>query len=48
MMYLKGGDFSAELSGLVPAYNIYPLSDYFSEEFFRTKKMVHLYELSRH
>ena len=48
MIYLKGGDFSAELTGLVPAYQIYPLSGYFSEEFFRTKKIVHLYELSSH
>ncbi|TRZ75275.1 MAG: 16S rRNA (guanine(527)-N(7))-methyltransferase RsmG [Bacteroidetes bacterium] len=48
MIYLKGGDFSEELSGLVPAYKIYPLSDYFSEDFFQTKKLVHLYELSRH
>jgi 16S rRNA (guanine527-N7)-methyltransferase len=48
MIYLKGGDFSAELTGLVPAYQIYSLSGYFSEEFFRTKKIVHLYELSRH
>jgi 16S rRNA (guanine527-N7)-methyltransferase len=48
MIYLKGGDFNEELSGLVPAYKIYPLSDYFSEDFFQTKKLVHLYELSRH
>ena len=48
MIYLKGGDFSAELTGMVPAYKIYSLSDYFSEDFFQTKKLVHLYELSRH
>jgi 16S rRNA (guanine527-N7)-methyltransferase len=48
MIYLKGGDFSEELSGLVPAYKIYSLSEYFSEVFFQTKKLVHLYELSRH
>jgi 16S rRNA (guanine527-N7)-methyltransferase len=48
MIYLKGGDFTEELSELVPAFKIIPLSDYFSEDFFRTKKLVHLYELSRH
>jgi 16S rRNA (guanine527-N7)-methyltransferase len=48
MIYLKGGDFIEELSELVPAFKIIPLSDYFSEDFFRTKKLVHLYELSRH
>jgi 16S rRNA (guanine527-N7)-methyltransferase len=48
MIYLKGGDFSEELSGMAPDYKIYSLSDYFSEEFFRTKKLVHLYDLSRH
>jgi 16S rRNA (guanine527-N7)-methyltransferase len=48
MIYLKGGDFSDELTGSIPAYYIYSLSDYFSEEFFRTKKLVHIYELLRH
>ena len=48
MIYLKGGDFSEELSELVPAYKIFSLSDYFSEDFFQTKKLVHIYELSRH
>jgi 16S rRNA (guanine527-N7)-methyltransferase len=46
LIYLKGGEFSEELSGHVPAYKIIPLSDFFSEEFFRTKKLVHIYELS--
>jgi 16S rRNA (guanine527-N7)-methyltransferase len=48
LMYLKGGDFSEELSGLVQEYKIYPLSNYFSEDFFKTKKLVHIYELSHH
>jgi len=47
-LYLKGGDLSNELSGMVQEYKIYLLSDYFSEEFFRTKKLVHLYDLSHH
>jgi 16S rRNA (guanine527-N7)-methyltransferase len=46
MIYLKGGDFSTELSGGIPAYKLYPLSGYFSEAFFLTKKLVHIYELS--
>jgi len=46
MIYLKGGDFDSELTASGPAYQIYSLSDYFSEDFFQTKKVVHLYELS--
>ncbi|MCX6247995.1 MAG: 16S rRNA (guanine(527)-N(7))-methyltransferase RsmG [Bacteroidetes bacterium] len=48
MIYLKGGNFDEELAGLTSAWTVYHLSDYFSEDFFQTKKMVHLYELSRH
>ncbi len=48
IIYLKGGEFREEFSGLVPVCKIYSLSDYFSETFFQTKKLVHLYELSRH
>ena len=48
IIYLKGGDFSEELTDVIPGYQIYKLSDYYSEEFFRTKKLVHLYELSSH
>jgi 16S rRNA (guanine527-N7)-methyltransferase len=48
MIYLKGGDFADELGEGIPAYTIYELSDFFPEEFFRTKKLVHIYELSRH
>jgi 16S rRNA (guanine527-N7)-methyltransferase len=48
MIYLKGGDFSEELEEMDPLFTIYPLSDYFSEDFFQTKKLVYLYELSHH
>jgi 16S rRNA (guanine527-N7)-methyltransferase len=48
IIYLKGGDFKEELADMIPEYRIYRLSDYFTEEFFRTKKLVHLYELSLH
>lgn len=48
IIYLKGGDFREEIANMLPECRIYPLSGYFSEEFFRTKKLVHLYELSLH
>ena len=43
VIYLKGGDFENELDALSLKYALYPLSDYFKEEFFQTKKMVYLY-----
>ena len=41
ILYLKGGDLTEELS-LYTTARIYDLSDYFKEEFFDTKKVVHL------
>ncbi len=41
ILYLKGGDLSEELAAF-PKATIYPLSDYFEEDFFDTKKVVHL------
>jgi len=41
ILYLKGGDLSEELHAFAKAH-VYPLSDYYSEEFFDTKKVVHL------
>lgn len=41
ILYLKGGDLSEELKDF-PKSTEYNLSDYFSEEFFETKKVVHL------
>jgi len=41
ILYLKGGDLSEELIKF-PKASIYNLSDYFTEEFFETKKVVHL------
>lgn len=41
ILYLKGGDLSEELNSYRTA-TIYPLSDYFEEDFFETKKVVHL------
>lgn len=48
LLYLKGGEFSEELTKEIPAWEIYPLSEYFTEDFFSTKKLVHLHELSHH
>ncbi|MCX6283705.1 MAG: 16S rRNA (guanine(527)-N(7))-methyltransferase RsmG [Bacteroidetes bacterium] len=42
-LYLKGGDFEEELANLQAKWTVYPLSDYFSEEYFVTKKLLHLY-----
>ncbi|MDA8596559.1 16S rRNA (guanine(527)-N(7))-methyltransferase RsmG [Flavobacteriaceae bacterium] len=41
ILYLKGGDLSNELSTFPKAVQ-YPLSEYFQEDFFETKKVVHL------
>ncbi|MXN91541.1 16S rRNA (guanine(527)-N(7))-methyltransferase RsmG [Flavobacterium sp. Sd200] len=41
ILYLKGGDLSEELS-VFQKVTLYELSDYFKDEFFETKKVVHL------
>jgi len=41
ILYLKGGDLIEELKDF-PKATLYKLSDYFEEEFFDTKKVVHL------
>lgn len=41
ILYLKGGDLTEELARYKTA-KTYPLSDYFEEEFFETKVVVHL------
>lgn len=41
ILYLKGGDLSEELQ-VFRTTTIYNLSDYFKEDFFDTKKVVHL------
>ncbi len=43
IIYLKGGDFNDELSRIKKRNNIYPVSDFFEEAFFETKKVVHIY-----
>lgn len=41
ILYLKGGDLMEELK-YFPKATVYPLRDYFEEEFFETKSVVHL------
>jgi 16S rRNA (guanine527-N7)-methyltransferase len=41
ILYLKGGDLTEELRAF-PKATQYNLSDFFSDEFFETKKVVHL------
>ena len=41
ILYLKGGDLTEELAAF-PKATIYNLPDFFEEDFFETKKVVHL------
>lgn len=41
ILYLKGGDLSEELKDF-PKATLYDLSDFFEDDFFETKKVVHL------
>ncbi|WP_248723776.1 16S rRNA (guanine(527)-N(7))-methyltransferase RsmG [Seonamhaeicola sp. ML3] len=41
ILYLKGGDLEEELKDYATA-TVYNLTDYYSEDFFETKKLVHL------
>ena len=41
ILYLKGGDLTDELKDF-PKATLYNLSDFFEDEFFETKKVVHL------
>jgi len=55
ILYLKGGDLSGELGGVEAwrhgglgawgpsSYKVYPLGGFFSEPFFETKSLVHLF-----
>lgn len=42
ILYLKGGDLTAELAPFKKRVYVTNLSDYFAEPFFETKKLVHL------
>lgn len=42
ILYLKGGDLSEELAPFKGKYKLFDLSQYYKEEFFETKKVVHM------
>ncbi|OQX78279.1 MAG: 16S rRNA (guanine(527)-N(7))-methyltransferase RsmG [Bacteroidetes bacterium 4484_249] len=42
ILYLKGGDFQAELKVFKNRVKVYPISSYFEEAFFETKKIVYI------
>ena len=42
ILYLKGGDLTEELQELGKKTTVYELSDYFTEAFFETKKVVYV------
>jgi 16S rRNA (guanine527-N7)-methyltransferase len=44
ILYLKGGAVEDEVKQISGKSKIYPLSDYFSEPFFETKKLIYLYK----
>lgn len=44
ILYLKGGDLTQEIIDAGRKVNIYELKDWFSEEFFETKKLLHLHK----
>lgn len=43
ILYLKGGDLKLELGRSKMKSSVYNISDYFKEDFFETKKLIHLY-----
>jgi 16S rRNA (guanine527-N7)-methyltransferase len=42
VLYLKGGEFAEELRGIRGEVTVYPLSAWFAEDFFETKKLIHI------
>lgn len=44
IIYLKGGDLTQELEPFEDWYTIHNISDYFKDEFFETKKIIHLFK----
>ena len=42
ILYLKGGDLTEEMSQVSYHHNSFNLSDYFSQDFFETKKVVYV------
>nr|WP_320117198.1 16S rRNA (guanine(527)-N(7))-methyltransferase RsmG [uncultured Marinifilum sp.] len=42
ILYIKGGDFQEEIAGYGDKVMLFECTNFFSEEFFETKKVVHL------
>ncbi len=42
ILYLKGGDLSEEMSSVNKFFKIYPLKEFFKEDFFETKAVVYV------
>lgn len=42
ILYLKGGDLSEEMATVKKAVQYFPISDFFTEDFFETKKVVYV------
>jgi 16S rRNA (guanine527-N7)-methyltransferase len=42
ILYLKGGDLTEEMAGIKKKIQYFPLTDFFNEPFFETKKVVYL------
>lgn len=42
ILYLKGGDVDEEMEELNKSYVVYHLEDYFSDDFFETKKVIYM------
>ena len=42
ILYLKGGDLKEEMKSVKYRYKEYNLSNFFKEEFFETKKIIHV------
>lgn len=45
ILYLKGGDFTEELTSVRMHARVYDLNRYFDEDFYETKKLVHMWEV---
>lgn len=43
ILYLKGGDIETELKRINKKHFVYELKDFFEEEYFETKKLVHIF-----
>ncbi|MEZ5084615.1 MAG: 16S rRNA (guanine(527)-N(7))-methyltransferase RsmG, partial [Bacteroidales bacterium] len=43
ILYLKGGELKSELRRSKMKSSVYNIPDYYNEDFFETKKLVHLY-----